>query len=66
MEAPKMNVTNVITKLQDKIHEGIKYECDQCDYQAAQQTNLKTHTMSVHEGSKYQCDLCEFKATQKG
>ena len=52
MEAPNMNVTNVITKLQDKIHEGIKYECDQCDYQATQQTNLKTHTMSVFVNSK--------------
>ena len=35
------------------IHEGIRYQCDQCDYKATQKRDLKTHRMSVHEGIKY-------------
>ena len=29
-------------------HEGIKYQCDTCEYKAKQKGALKTHTMSVH------------------
>ena len=47
-------------------HEGIKYQCDHCDYKATQKGSLKKHKMSVHEGIKYQCDQCEYKAAQKG
>ena len=44
-------------------HEGIKYQCDFCDYKATQKNALKTHKMSVHEGIRYQCD--HYKATHK-
>ena len=30
----------------DTRHEGIKHNCDQCDYQATQQGHLKTHIKS--------------------
>ena len=46
-------------------HEGIKYACYQCDYQATRQDNLTTHIQSVHEGIKYDCNQCDYKATQK-
>ena len=29
-------------------HEGIKYPCNQCDYQATTQGSLKRHTKSIH------------------
>ena len=35
------------------LHKKIKYSCDQCDYQAMSQSNLKTHIQSVHEQIKY-------------
>jgi hypothetical protein len=36
-------------------HEGIVYSCNQCDYKATQQANLKRHQQSKHEGVKYSC-----------
>ena len=35
------------------VHEGIKYQCDQCDYKATYNGNIKKHKMSVHQGIKY-------------
>ena len=37
-------------------HEGIKYPCNQCDYQATKQGSLQTHIQSKHEGIKYPCN----------
>ena len=34
-------------------HEGIKYPCNRCDFQATLQQNLMTHKRSKHEGIKY-------------
>ena len=45
--------------------EGVKYACNQCDYQATYQDNLTTHIQSVHEGVKYTCDRCDYQANQK-
>ena len=47
-------------------HEGIKYSCNQCDYQATQQGNLQKHIQSVHEGIKYPCNHCDYQATKQG
>ena len=47
------------------MHEGVKYTCDQCDYQATQQSNLTVHIQSKHEGIKYVCDQCDQQFTQK-
>ena len=49
----------------ESIHEGFKYGCDQCDYQATQQINLKRHIESKHEGVKYACDQCDYQASRK-
>ena len=48
------------------MHEGVKYACDQCEYQASWQGNLKKHIDLKHEGVKYACDQCDYQATQKG
>ena len=45
------------------VHEGIKYACDQCEYQATTQWTLTRHIQSQHEGIKYACDLCDYLAT---
>lgn len=42
-----------------------KYPCDQCEYKATRQWNLKKHKLSVHEGVKYGCDECDYKATDQ-
>ena len=31
-------------------HEGVKYSCNQCEYQATQQGDLKRHKQSKHNG----------------
>ena len=46
-------------------HKGVKYACDQCDYQAPHKVNLKIHIISKHEGVKYYCNQCDFQFTQQ-
>ena len=44
------------------VHEGVKYDCDQCDHKATCQAHLIQHQKSVHEGVKYNCFQCDYKA----
>ena len=44
---------------------NVSRSCDQCDYQATQQSNLTRHIQTKHEGIKYACDQCDFLATQQ-
>ena len=30
-------------------HEGVKYHCNRCDYEATTQSSLKNHIQSIHE-----------------
>ena len=39
----------------------MKYPCNQFDYQATQQGNLKTHIQSKHENIEYACNQCDKK-----
>ena len=47
------------------VHEGIKYHCNKCDYQATTQGDLQQHIQSKHEGIKYPCNQCDYHATQR-
>ena len=47
-------------------HEGVKYGCDQCDYQATQRSDLNRHIQTVHEGVRYACVQCDYQATRQG
>ena len=47
------------------VNEGVKYACDQCDYQATTKFDLTRHNKSRHEGIKYDCDQCEYQATSQ-
>ena len=48
------------------IHEGIKYVCNQCDYQATTQSNLTQHIEHKHEGVKYACKQCDYQGSMYG
>ena len=48
------------------VHDGVKYACWQCDYQATYQQSLDLHIQAKHEGIKYNCDQCDYQATQQG
>ena len=40
-------------------HEGVKYNCDQCDEEFTEMGNLKRHKLTKHDGIRYDCDQCE-------
>ena len=49
----------------ESVHEGIMYDCNQCDYQATEKSSLRRH-INRHNGNEYKCQLCEFKTRRKG
>ena len=46
-------------------HEGVTYDCDQCDYNATQQIHLAQHKQCKHEGVKYKFDQCDYEGTSQ-
>ena len=51
-----------LRKHKQSLHEGVKYNCDQCSYQATEHCSLRKHKLSIHEGAKYNCDPCSYQA----
>ena len=49
-----------------KKHYSFKYACEQCDYQASWNKNLKMQIESKHKGIKYNCDHCDYQFTDPG
>ena len=41
----------------------VRYSCNQCEYEATTQSNLKKHIESDHEKIRYSCNQCEYEAT---
>ena len=41
-------------------HDGIRHQCDKCDYEATLKSNMKVHKQAMHEGISYNCDLCRY------
>ena len=44
-------------------HLGVKYDCNQCDFQSGYRFDVTTHIKSIHEGIWYSCQQCDFKAS---
>ena len=55
-----------LTLHKQSLHEGKKYSCSSCDYQAIQKSHLKPHQQAVHEGKNYPCGSCDYQATHRG
>ena len=48
------------------VHEGVSYDCDQCDKSFAQKGDLKRHVEIVHMNMKnFKCDECDQSFGQK-
>ena len=49
------------------VHKGIKYPCNQCDYEADENWILMGHIQRVHlnDGHKYSCDKCKQQFSTK-
>ena len=52
------------------VHDGVKFQCDQCDYKTTDSRYLKQHKASehevkltIHEGVRFPCDQCDYEAT---
>ena len=41
------------------VHEGVKYPCTICGYEATTNSSLARHIRSQHIGEKYQCTSCD-------
>ena len=48
------------------VHEGIKFTCRHCNYQATLKSNLAEHKRAVHEGVKYPRRQWNQQAVSKG
>ena len=45
------------------VHEGVKFDCDQCGYAATDKIYLKLHVEDAqiaHEGILHNCEQCDF------
>ena len=50
----------------NSVHDGARYDCNQCDYQAKIKSNLRIHMNSIHEGiMNYACDQCNYISAYK-
>ena len=49
----------------DSIHEGKKYGCDECSYQATRQFQLGEHKKAMHTNTTYQCSTCNWTTRWK-
>jgi len=47
------------------MHEGIMFDCNQCNYQGTRSDILTVHIKSKHLGVKYPCNQCQYQATEK-
>ena len=47
-----------------QIEHGVRYSCNQCEYSATRENNLKKHMHSMHEGVRYHCYQCELSASR--
>ena len=44
------------------IHEGVKLQCDKCDYTTVKKFHLKQHVINMHDPVYFYCDQCAFRA----
>ena len=50
---------------QKSIHQGMTYNCDQCDQSFTRAGSLQRHEKSVHGGLRFECTICNKTFTQK-
>lgn len=49
-----------------KVHKGIKYNCELCEYKTTQKAHLKAHINGVHENIRsFKCSSCGYMSRTK-
>ena len=61
----KFRVQHQLTEHIRVAHEGLKFECNYCEFQGSSKKTIKIHTEAKHEGIKYKCDFCDTKLSIK-
>ena len=46
------------------IHEGFRYLCNRCDYEANTDNTFKQHIGSIHEEVRFPCNRCDYEANK--
>ena len=46
-------------------HEGVIFQCEECDYRVTSKYSLAQHRRALHEKIKYPCDTCNYESTRK-
>ena len=44
---------------------GVKYRCDECEYESGSKECLKVHKESKHLGIGYKCGDCDYQSSSK-
>ena len=47
-----------------KVHEGVKFQCDQCELSYNYESALKIHISAIHLQEKFQCPHCDIKVSR--
>ena len=58
------DVASLVEHIMSK-HEGVRWECEYCGYEATQPSNLKRHIKYKHKGLRYECSNCEKQLTTR-
>ena len=48
-----------------KVHQGVKYSCDECSYSSGYKGDLSRHIKVVHQGLQFKCELCDYSTPKK-
>ena len=56
----KMDKSNLKEHVRFK-HSGLRYDCNQCDYQTSYPQNLKKHSSRAHNDVVFSCNECDYK-----
>jgi len=63
--AHRCDLIRHIREVHDKIHEGVFYPCEECEYKATKKWHLKVHVEATHKGIRYPCGQCSYEAKTK-
>ena len=60
----KNKIQNNIIRQRKSIYDGVKLDCNQCDYKAIKQGSSIKYDNSIHNMTMFYFDLCEFRTTR--
>ena len=52
-----------IRKQKLSVHEGVKFICDQCEYEATRRSHVTEHKKAQPDGLTFDCDQCDNKSS---